>query len=404
MLSITRDDRVKNILNHINAGVLYCQNDEHSTILYANDYFYTMIGYTVEEVETLFQNRFADMVIDDVSLILVEIAKRIANEEDLDFEFRMRRKDGSIIWIHDTAKYDQVNDCWYVTIMDISEMKSIEYERERLEFFLNQMPNKIVISDIDGKIIYKNKKASDCVYYDQDATHLEHLLGNRILGREYNSLLRESLKGRMVKYETRFKKDGVFIGHDKNYLVPINDRNKNVFNFMQVSEDLLANSDVLTHFPTRFMFEDYFRYYTKVNGKSPVYICIVDIDNFKAINDTYGHVTGDKAIQLTAQRLTQILGREDYICRFGGDEFIVLFVNQTKEEVMTKCHKIIDLTKEQVCLEGYNINLTYSIGVASSQGERVYEKILKRADKALYEVKARGKSHILFFNELCSIR
>ena len=223
-------------------------------------------------------------------------------------------------------------------------------------------------------------------------------------GREYNYLLRESLKGRMVKYETRFKKDGVFIGHDKNYLVPINDRNKNVFNFMQVSEDLLANSDVLTHFPTRFMFEDYFRYYTKVNGKSPVYICIVDIDNFKAINDTYGHVTGDKAIQLTAQRLTQILGREDYICRFGGDEFIVLFVNQTKEEVMTKCHKIIDLTKEQVCLEGYNINLTYSIGVASSQGERVYEKILKRADKALYEVKARGKSHILFFNELCSIR
>ena len=81
-MNLTLDDKIKNILNHIHAGVLYCVNDPHSTILYANDYFYTMIGYTKEEVEKLFNNHFADMVIDDVSEILVNIADSVAKGEE----------------------------------------------------------------------------------------------------------------------------------------------------------------------------------------------------------------------------------------------------------------------------------------------------------------------------------
>ena len=73
MLKLENNEMFGNILNHICAGVLYCKNDNHSTILYANDYFYQMIGYTKEEVEEIYENRFADMVVDDVSEILAKI-------------------------------------------------------------------------------------------------------------------------------------------------------------------------------------------------------------------------------------------------------------------------------------------------------------------------------------------
>lgn len=66
-------DQYKSILEHIHAGVLHCKNDEYSTINYANDYFYEMIGYTREEIENNHNNRFADFVVDDVSAILVTI-------------------------------------------------------------------------------------------------------------------------------------------------------------------------------------------------------------------------------------------------------------------------------------------------------------------------------------------
>ena len=123
MKKLQLDSKINDILNCIHAGVLYCENDEHSTILYANDYFYTIVGYSKEEIQTLFQNRFADMVIDDVSEILVDVAASIERGEDLDFEFRMRHKDGREIWIHDTARYDKETNCFYVTIMDITYMK-----------------------------------------------------------------------------------------------------------------------------------------------------------------------------------------------------------------------------------------------------------------------------------------
>lgn len=98
MTNISLDHRVVSILNHIHAGVLYCKNDQHSTILYANNYFYEMIGYERDEFAILFSNRFADLVLDNVSHILASIEEHIAQGKDLDFEYRMRNKQGKVFW------------------------------------------------------------------------------------------------------------------------------------------------------------------------------------------------------------------------------------------------------------------------------------------------------------------
>ncbi len=405
MLEWQIDERVKNILNRIHAGVLYCKNDNYSTILYANDYFYTIVGYTKEEVKRLFGNRFADMVVDDVSEILMDVAASIERGENLDFEFRMRRKDGQIIYIHDTACYDKEYNCFYITIMDVTAMKSIEYEREKFNSYLQHLPNKIIISDSEGNIVYKNSEAEKCTYFDANADRLIDLVKPYIIGIDFENLEETLKKGGRAQYETRFKKGTEFIGHDKNYIVPIKDKNNNILNYMQVSENLLSNSDYLTSFPTRAMFEYYYKQLLANRGLMSAFLCIVDIDNFKSINDRYGHLIGDEAIKLTAKRLTEFLGQEDYICRYGGDEFLLLLIGIEEEDVISRIHSLLETSKRTVCLGGYEFYLTYSIGVAATKGQRIsYTELMKRADESLYEVKLKGKGRMIIYQEACTIK
>ena len=154
---------ITKLISNVDAGLLFCKNDPHSTILYSNDYFFEMIGYTREEVEQLFQNRFAEMVVDNVPDILVKVKRAVELGEHLDYEYRMRRKDGTIMWIHDTAVYEKEHDALYVVIMDITEKKSIQYQMEKLLWILDHIPNKIMIANSsDQKIDYINTEVLNC--------------------------------------------------------------------------------------------------------------------------------------------------------------------------------------------------------------------------------------------------
>ncbi len=399
MAKLSLDNRAVNILNHIHAGVLYCRNDEHSTILYANDYFYQMIGYEKDEFAILFANRFADLVMDDVSHILKNIDWHIEQGLDLDYEYRMRNKQGDIFWVHDTAKYEAENNCWYVTIMDITEMKSLEYERKRLEFYLDSMPNKIVICDQNANIIYKNRCAEECAYYQQDASSLHQLIGGHILGKKLDEIMSQSAQGQQVDYEVRFSEQGTFVGHDRNRMIPIRDTEGDILNYMQVSEDLLSISDGLTHFPTRTMFEQYYESFIKAHPEQTVYMVIVDVDDFKSINDTYGHQTGDEVIRATGRRLTATLGAEDYVCRFGGDEFILLFVNQDLDGIQGKCQYVLNSTNLPLQGKEKDVKVTYSIGIAGGSQAPDYAALLEQADKALYQVKQNGKGGLMVYQD-----
>lgn len=399
-MKLTLDNRAVNILNHINAGVLYCKNDEYSTILYANVHFYEMIGYEKDEFAILFGNRFAELVIDDVSSILKSIDVHIERDEDLNFEYRMRNKKGEIFWVHDTAKYEKEYDCWYVTIMDITAMKSVEYERERLEFYLNSMPNKIVIYDTDTKVLYKNYSARNCCYYNQEASTLHQIAGESLMGTTIEDILSQAKEGHHVNYETRIQRNERFIGHDRNHLIPIKNIEGEIFNYMQVSEDLLSISDGLTKLPTRDMFEKYYHMHISKNDKVDIYMAIIDIDFFKKINDQYGHHIGDEVIKNTARRLTVILDKEDYICRFGGDEFIILFVDQTLDVVLDKCKYILHAGSTPMVDGNEEIKVSYSIGIASNQSASDYQELFEQADYALYRVKSRGKGDLLYYNNM----
>jgi two-component system sensor histidine kinase EvgS len=115
----------------IGCGALICKNDEYSTILEANSEFYKMIGYTKEEMKTLYQNRFSELVVDDLSEILEKVNQAVDSKKRLDYEYRIKNKDNKIMWIHDVAVYDEEENVFYVVIMDIT------YREENLERIYN---------------------------------------------------------------------------------------------------------------------------------------------------------------------------------------------------------------------------------------------------------------------------
>ena len=392
------DSNTKGILDNINVGVLYCKNDAYSTILYANEYFYTMVGYTKDEVEFIFENRFADMVLDNVSEILVDVKNAIEKDIDLDFEYRMMKNDGSILYVHDTAKYDRENDCWYVTVMDITSMKDIERERNKLHQYLENMPDKITIADNHFDITYENKNAREDTY-SSGWTSLLKKISSNLIGTNFSDIKKRVKNGEDVRYETRYWESGKIVGHDNNYLFQIKDKRGNVINYLEISNSIVSQADSLTKFPTRSMFENYFESIIKHKKNLDIYFVFMDIDNFKGINDSYGHLIGDFAIKETSRRIASVLSKDDYVCRFGGDEFSMLLMGDF-EDVMFKLNLIRYMSEKEVETNGVKFKMTYSIGVAHRKGEgEIFSDLMERADKALYFVKNNGKNNIHFISE-----
>ena len=392
------------IINNINAAILYCKNDEFSTILYANQYSYDLIGYTKKEMETIFNNRFADLVIDDVSEILVKVEEIISKGENLDFEFRMRRKDNSIIWLHDTAVYNKENNTFYVTLMDITYMKSIEYQKEKLNNYLNNITNKVIITDINGIIEYKNNEAENNDIYPKINENIKDYISENIIGYYKEELWDLVKNGENVEYETRVKINNSFLNHNKNQLIPIKDDLGKISNIMQISESVMKNNDLITHFPDRTMFKDYYeKVKLFIEDNFTIYIILLDIDNFKNLNDIYGHIIGDKIISETADKITSIINKKDYVCRYGGDEFIILLIEENDENIINKLMKIVETPSNNKELNG--INITYSIGVAKQIDKLLsYFNLVDLADKALYNVKRKGKDNICFASDFKLIK
>lgn len=126
---------------------------------------------------------------------------------------------------------------------------------------------------------------------------------------------------------------------------------------------------------------------------TPLSLVVLDIDHFKAVNDTYGHSTGDKALQTLAGSIISTLRRSDIAFRYGGEEFALILSNTDKEAALLVAERIRKAVANLSCNEDHrSFSFTISLGVASlAQGEQI-TAFFDRADKALYEAKHSGRN------------
>lgn len=129
-------------------------------------------------------------------------------------------------------------------------------------------------------------------------------------------------------------------------------------------------------------------------------ILFIDIDNFKYVNDTFGHAFGDKIIIETANRLISIENDDVQIGRFGGDEFLVIIRYINQDDVADYINKIERLFSKSISIENISLYLTISIGTSLFPIHGITcEELIKKADMALYEAKDTGKNRAVVYNQ-----
>ncbi|TCQ00588.1 EAL domain-containing protein [Serpentinicella alkaliphila] len=161
----------------------------------------------------------------------------------------------------------------------------------------------------------------------------------------------------------------------------------------------IAYHDPLTNLPNRRLFTE--KLESELNSNRSGAVMILDIDNFKGINDTLGHIFGDKVLQKVADNLLEIKEENIYLSKFGGDEFLILL---TGEDDITKIEnyviRIMAAVSTKLEIEGHDIYLTCSLGVTLYPiNSNNVDQLIMNADMALYSVKSTGKNNYMFFSE-----
>ncbi|AXH99424.1 GGDEF domain-containing protein [Sporosarcina sp. PTS2304] len=160
----------------------------------------------------------------------------------------------------------------------------------------------------------------------------------------------------------------------------------------------LAFHDVLTGLKNRAAFED-----TAVEWlnrkKGTLQFMIIDLDNFKLVNDSLGHGEGDKLLVRVATIINKESGEGHLAARIGGDEFVVLFSNITTEKVVERADNMLQVMRESFSyLRDNEINLSISIGVAKAEEEDTIHSLYHKADLALYQSKKKGKDQYSIYS------
>ena len=162
----------------------------------------------------------------------------------------------------------------------------------------------------------------------------------------------------------------------------------------------MARHDALTDLPNRVLLREKMAEglaRVEAHGESMA-VFYLDLDNFKAINDTLGHPIGDKLLGMIAERVRGAVGEGDTVARLGGDEFAVLQCNASARSAEMLARRLVEIVSEPVIIDGQEIDTGVSIGVAMAPGDgTAADHLMKCADLALYRAKAEGRATFRFF-------
>jgi diguanylate cyclase (GGDEF)-like protein len=167
------------------------------------------------------------------------------------------------------------------------------------------------------------------------------------------------------------------------------------------SKDLarMARHDILTGLPNRLFLQERLKHVAdEERGLATAAMMCLDLDEFKDVNDSLGHPVGDTLLQAVATRITAIIDHKGTVARVGGDEFVILLLNTTSEDVGALARALVDAIGKPFLIDGHQIAIGSSIGIAlASEVGADPDNLLKSADLALYRAKADGRGNYRFF-------
>lgn len=334
-----------------------------------------------------------------------------------EIEYRIVRPNGEVRYVVESTEFfsNEFNE-WLGaigTIQDITENKNlrlqlIEGEQYYKSLFENNTDG-VFSFDLQGNFLSCNAALVETFGYSKEEllkANFEDLVEPRSLQKTQDYFMATIATLMTQNYDTiGIHKNGEIIEFSitnipiivNNNLVGIYGIAKNITDKKAMERSLLdlAYHDYLTALPNRRMFEEQLSKQLELAqfDNKKLAVLLIDLDRFKLVNDTLGHSIGDTLLTQLAIKLQNSLSENQTVYRVGGDEFcIVLSEVKSHSEVMSLSGKIIQVIKEQFLIEGFELNITASVGISLSPEDGItVESLLKNADTALYFSKSQGR-------------
>ena len=312
-------------------------------------------------------------------------------------------------------------------IMRKAVEESAFIDKARAEITLNSISDAVIGTDMDGKVDYLNIAAENLTGWDRNEARGQPI---EVVMQLLNQSTRQSQPSPVELVLQQNEPMGlttgtILIRRDgseamiEDSSAPIHDSSGQLKGAVMVFHDItaaqmmaakmahLAQHDFLTNLPNRLLLMDRIaqaivlaeRYDTQIS------VLFLDLDNFKHINDSLGHETGDTILQSVAQRLCECVRSTDTVSRQGGDEFVILVTeDHFAENAALIADKIIAALTMPHRIAGYELYVTTSIGISTYPVDaRNSETLLKNADTAMYQAKAKGRNNYQFFQKEMNI-
>ncbi len=315
-----------------------------------------------------------------------------------------------------------------VNFVDITERKRAEEalreSEARFRAMAEQSADWIWSIDTHGRHVYSNQRGLDNLGYNteeframdlaslvhpDDVQLLRKTLENAVSARQgwQNIVLR--WRHRNGSYRT-FESNASALFSEAGQLIGFQgvDRDITERRMAEARIEFLAHHDVLTGLPNRILLRDRFEHAMAVaeRSRARVAMLFLDLDNFKVVNDTLGHVAGDRLLQEVVTRLSECTRESDTISRQGGDEFILLLNEIPDLETVERiASKILAQLAEPAEINGHVLNTSCSIGIAVyPEDGKGFDSLLQKADTAMYNAKDAGRNIYRFFDDKMNLQ
>ncbi|MCE9785160.1 EAL domain-containing protein [Shewanella algae] len=358
---------------------------------------------------------------DDLATALNDWNKMVEGESDrFESEYRYQRSDGSWGWLrvrgrpvsHDpvSGKVSKAAGIY----SDITIKRQLEDEVELLAQAFENTSEGVFILDADEVIKVANRAAESIVGQDRHSLQERHfgelVVSGKCLKDNVATLLQggESWTGELEIVGVAGLSCPVWLN-----ISSMQDIKERVQHYVVVFSDIterkrteadlrrLANYDVLTGLPNRSLFASRLQQaIDRADDKQQkLALLFLDLDRFKHVNDSYGHSMGDALLMEAANRLQSVMDQEQVLCRFGGDEFVILVNDAEIDKLNRLCERLLAQIAQPFELYGREFFISTSIGISIWPDDaRQPEALIKNADQAMYHAKEEGRGNFQYYS------
>ena len=318
-------------------------------------------------------------------------------------------------WFNQTAY--TILAAFYIWVADryIKNALSKSWETaDRYRALFERTNDGVVIFDLDWSVLSANHQAAEMLGYTHDEligmdiSECEDPDSPPIMERNRDKII--NAENLPIFEESLLRKDGSPIPVELSMAL-VHDAEGNPAHIQCIMRDITERMDYqtrlekqalydpLTNLPNRALIEDRFLQVYRRDDKTKVAVLFMDLDNFKWVNDEYGHAVGDQVLQELGNRLLSSLRESDVVARLGGDEFVIILESiRNKDDVRKIAKKLLRNISRPILVENHSITVTASIGINIADDRNLpYVDLLKKSDFAMYQVKESGKNDYKFY-------